>query len=212
MKLHLLGIVLTPILGAQALFDAPDGSIKRDKGYVEPASYQEALKSWKSVEEINQWIRNSFSYDREKALKISSEDNEPKPIILSPAEFYRNKSGICVDLARFGYEVLHVVMPEANAKYLMIEFEPLQEGKSVLRRHWLVIYEKEGQLYSFADSKRPGYISPPYKTLEALVEDYQTYRGRKILSYQALDTYQKNKGKKKMKQMKRQAASRSNIE
>ena len=205
MKLNLLGIILTPILGAQTLFDAPDGSIKKDKGYVEPASYQEALKSWKSVEEINRWIKNSFSYDREKALKISSEDNEQKPRILSPAEFYSKKSGICVDLARFGYEVTHELMPEVNSKYLMIEFEPLYEGKSVLRLHWLVIYEKDGHFYSFADSKRPGYISPAYKSLEALVEDYQKYRGRKILSFQALDTYQRPRAKK-LKQMKRQAA------
>ncbi len=205
MKAQLLGIILTPILGAQSLFDAPDVVIKKDKWYVEPTSYREALKSWKSVEEINLWIKNSFSYDRQKALKISEADNEQKPLILSPEEFYVTKSGICVDLARFAYEVMHLVMPEVNSRYLMIEFEPIREGKSLLRRHWLVLYEKDGNFYSFADSKRPGFISPSYKTLAALVDDYEKYRGRKILSYQALDTYEKQRAKKQ-KRMKRQLA------
>lgn len=191
------------LLGSQSLFDVPDWNIKKDKWYVEPISYDKALKSWKSVEEINLWIKNSFTYDREKALKISEVDNEQKPHILSPAEFYSNKSGICVDLARFAYEAMRVVAPQLNPKYLMIEFEPIQEGKSIIRLHWLVIYEKDDYFYSFADSKRPGYISPPYKSLEKLVENYQQYRERKIISYQALDTYQKQRAKK-LKRIKRQ--------
>lgn len=194
---------MTNLLSTQSLFDTPDKPAKRDKNYVQPATYAEALRLWSSVEEISQWIRNSFSYDREKALKISETDNKLKPQILSPEEFYVNTQGICVDLARFAYETMLVVAPKLNPKYLMIEFEPLREGKSLLRRHWMIVYQRDSEFYSFADSKRPGHISAPFKTMDALIRNYQKYRGRKIVSYQVLVTYQKQRAKK-LKRMRRE--------
>jgi hypothetical protein len=192
----LLGLLLMNPLGIQSLIDAPEKPIKRDRFYTEPATYHAALNSWKSIEEINLWIKNSFSYDMEKALKISEEGSSPKPTILSPTEFYTHKNGICVDLARFARETTIAVEPEANPQYLMIEFEPLRQGKSVLRRHWIVIYQREGDFYSFADSKRPGYISGPHKTIDALIKDYESYRKRRILDFKILDSYEKQRARK----------------
>jgi hypothetical protein len=55
----------------------------------------------------------------------------------------------------------------------MIEFEPISVSGEVLRRHWLVIFTRKGQLYSFADTKRPGHIAGPFASVELLVADYE---------------------------------------
>src|SRR5262245_49010283 len=73
----------------------------------------------------------------------------------------------------------------------MIEFEPIEVRGAVLRRHWIVTFVREGKLYSFADSKRPGYIAAPYGSLASLTADYEAFRGRKIVATKQMDTFGK---------------------
>jgi hypothetical protein len=42
-----------------------------------------------------------------------------------------------------------------------------------------------------ADSKRPGYVAGPYESTRAFVDEYTRYRGREVISFRELDSYQR---------------------
>jgi hypothetical protein len=98
---------------------------------------------------------------------------------------------VCVDLARFAVETLHVIEPAAKPKYIMIEFEPVTVHGNTLRRHWLVFFERNEKRYFFADSKRPGHVAGPYSSTEEFIAEYARYRGRYIVSHRELESYQR---------------------
>ena len=95
---------------------------------------------------------------------------------------------MCVDVARFAVESLRVIDPQAKAGYLMIEFNPATLSGQTLRRHWVATFERDGQLYVFGDSKRPGYLAGPYVDAAAFVADYARYRGRDVVAFRQLPT------------------------
>jgi hypothetical protein len=111
--------------------------------------------------------------------------------ILSPSAFFERRTGVCVDLARFGVETLMRIDPGSDPKYLMIEFDPIQIQGNTLRLHWLVRFTRDGRMYFFADSKRPGHMAGPYDDVRSFIEEYARYRGRQIVGFRELDSYQK---------------------
>ena len=167
-------------------------------------SYEDHIARWKSVEDINEWIGRNFTYDMEKALRVSRSGGleNRSAQILPPEEFVKQKAGICVDLARFGYESLLKVSPELNPQYLMIEFVPIEKNGSVLRLHWIVLFQKNGTFYTFADSNRPGVIDGPHDSIKALVAAYGVFRGREVVRYKTLESYKKKQKKRKSKKTK----------
>jgi hypothetical protein len=173
--------------------DAPEASIVRSRGLDPPASYREALRQWHAVTDVNSWIGARFEYDFQRAMQLSENQRAlgPPVRIHDPDDFYGRPSGICVDLARFAVETLRTVSPQANARYLMIEFDPARVSGNTLRRHWLVQYESEGRLYFFADSKRPGHVAGPYESVGQFIDAYARYRQRPIVSYRTLPTYER---------------------
>jgi len=169
------------------------------------ASYEQALQVWKSPEDINGWIAANFSYDRARALQLSETQRakNKRVSIHEPAEFFDTKTGVCVDLSRFGVETLKRIDPSSDPRYLMIEFDPVQVKGNMLRLHWLVSFKREGKIYLFADSKRPGHIGGPYNSLEAFIIEYEQYRGRKIVSFRELNSYEKQRKTQAQKQYQR---------
>lgn len=160
-----------------------------------PLSYPEALRRWRSAEDINGWIGATFDYDMPRALRLSeTQRNGSGPIAIhSPETFFGAPVGVCVDLARFAVETLRVVEPGAKPAYLMIEFEPVTIASNTLRRHWLASFERGGQRYFFADSKRPGVLSGPYASTRDFLQEYARYRGREVVSYREVETYERRK-------------------
>ena len=158
-------------------------------------SYEQALQVWKTPEDINGWIAANFSYDTARALRLSETQGakNERISIYAPSEFFDTKTGVCVDLSRFGVETLRRIDPRSDPKYLMIEFDPMQIKGNMLRLHWLVSFKRDGKIYFFADSKRPGHIAGPYNDSEAFIKEYEQYRGRKIVAYRELDSYQKQR-------------------
>ena len=73
----------------------------------------------------------------------------------------------------------------------MIEFDPAVISGNTLRRHWVVKFERDGKLYFFADSKRPGHIAGPYSTVQEFIDQYSQYRQRRIVSYRALESHER---------------------
>ncbi len=157
------------------------------------ANYAEALSRWNDADDVNAWIGANFAYDMQRALRLSETQRQRggRLPIHAPDAFFAQPSGVCVDLARFAVETLRAIAPESRPRYLMIEFDPVAIAGNTLRRHWVAGFERDGALFFFADSKRPGLISGPYPSAAAFLADYAQYRGRRIVAHQELDTYEK---------------------
>ena len=173
--------------------DAPAPRRAARPDVAQPASYAEAVRTWRSPEDLNGWIGERFEYDEARAMRLSESQREARGTlpIHAPAQFYARPAGVCVDLARFAVETLQVVAPEAKARYVMLEFAPVTIRGNLLRRHWVVAFERDGLLYFFADSKRPGTIAGPYASTQAFIEDYARFRHRPITAFRELPSYQR---------------------
>ena len=193
--LMLLASCANVLHGAEPTSDEPE--VTRDSTVVfkAPDSYEHALQIWKTAEDMNAWIAANFSYDRTRAVRLSETQRAKNDefSIYPPAEFFRTKTGVCVDLSRFGVETLRRIDPKSDPKYLMIEFDPIQIAGNTLRRHWLVRFKRDGKFFFFADSKRPGHIAGPYKDAQEFIREYAQYRGRRIVAFRELESYQKQR-------------------
>jgi hypothetical protein len=187
---------------ADRFSDEPDKPREAIMPYKVADSYQRALQIWKTPEDIHGWINANFSYDTARAIKLSETQRTKNGqlAIHPPSAFFENKTGVCVDLARFGLETLRSIDPHSDPKYLMIEFEPIQVRGNTLRLHWLVSFRREGKIYLFADSKRPGHMAGPYNDIQAFIAEYEQYRGRKIVAFRELDSYEKQRRNQTPKQ------------
>jgi hypothetical protein len=173
--------------------DAPEHPCDSTAVFKAVDSYDHALRVWKTPEDINAWIAANFSYDMGRAMSLSETQrakNNSFPIY-TPSEFFATKSGVCVDLSRFGVETLRSIDPSFDPKYLMIEFAPMHVAGNTLRLHWLASFRRDGQTFFFADSKRPGHIAGPYKDAAEFIRDYEQYRGRKIPAFREVESYKK---------------------
>ena len=191
------------------LTDAPDSRVFDPVRVTDAASYQEALRRWRAAEDVNAWIGARFGYDASRAVMLSEtqrglseaqrgvSDTQRSArgslAIHSPETFFASPRGICVDLSRFAVESLRVIEPGAKAAYLMIEFTPVSIGGNVLRRHWLASFERDGKRYFFADSKRPGFMAGPYASTQDFIDEYAGYRGREIVAYREMESYERTR-------------------
>jgi len=178
---------------ASRLSDAPDTPPAASAPVPRFASYGEALAAWAGPEDLSAWIGASFEYDRERALALSESQRagRPDPRIIEPDAFYARPKGVCVDLARFAVEALKAVAPGQRPRYLMIEFDPARLQGQVLRRHWVAVVEGADGLRILADSKRPGVIAGPYRTIDEFLTEYAAFRGRDIVAHREMDSYAK---------------------
>lgn len=199
--LFFLAGLANDLRGAETFSDEPEHAPGLTIAFKTAGTYEEALLIWQTPEDINGWIAANFSYDMARAMQLS-ETRKTKHEALSiyrPAEFFATKTGICVDLSRFGVETLRRIDPQSDPKYLMVEFGPINIAGNILRLHWLVSFKRDGKIYFFADSKRPGYIAGPYNDTRDFITDYEQYRGRKIVAFRELESYKKTRRTKKMK-------------
>lgn len=175
------------------LSDAPDESSRTAAPYTAAPSYDAALTLWKTPEDVSAWTGRRFAYDMDRAVRFgrSRTGESQADAVIPPEELFERPKGICVDLARFGVETLTRIAPDLSPRYLRIEFEPLMINGAALRFHWLAMFNRDGALYFFADSKRPGFIAGPYASSADFIADYERYRQRKILSFQEPETFRR---------------------
>lgn len=189
--------------------DAPETSQHRPAAFRDAGSYQEAVQTWRSAEDVNAWIGARFSYDVPRAMQLSETQrgrSAPLPI-RSPQEFFAAPSGVCVDLARFAVETLRQIAPATNPTYLMIEFGPVSLAGNTLRLHWIASFVRDGKHYFFADSKRPGVIAGPYESTQQFIDAYAAYRGRTVVRFRELGSYQRTQRTLAQKQRREEGAS-----
>jgi hypothetical protein len=175
--------------------DAPEYARDSSVPFKAASSYELALQVWRTPEDINGWIAANFSYDMGRALQLSETQRTPheRLSVYTPAEVFAIRAGICIDLSRFGVETLRQIDPQSGPMYLMIEFDPMHIAGNTLRLHWLVSFKRDGKTYFFADSKRPGHIAGPYNDTREFIHEYAQYRGRKIVAFRELASYQKQR-------------------
>jgi hypothetical protein len=180
---------------AEPSSDEPEHTRDSTVVFKAAGSYAEALQIWQTPEDINGWIAANFSYDLARAMQLSeTQRTTSAPLsIYHPAEFFDTRAGVCVDLSRFGVETLRRIDPQSAPKYLMLEFDPIHISGNTLRFHWLVSFKRDAKTYFFADSKRPGHIAGPYNDTREFITDYEQYRGRKIVAFRELESYQKQR-------------------
>ena len=186
--------------------DAPEARPLPATPLRDVASYDDALARWRGADDINAWIGARFEYDMPRALLLSETQRERGGHlpIHAPDAFFAAPKGVCVDLARFAVETLRRIDPQARPSYLMIEFAPVSIQGQVLRRHWVARFQRDGQLYFFADSKRPGHIAGPYADDAAYISDYAAYRGRAIVAFRDLESTAKKTRTLALKQQREQ--------
>ena len=73
----------------------------------------------------------------------------------------------------------------------MLEFSPVAIAGNTIRLHWLASFRRDGAWYFFADSKRPGHLAGPYATVQQFVDEYASYRGRRVVAFREVDSYQR---------------------
>jgi hypothetical protein len=178
---------------ADPLSDAPEVQRLPAASLKDAASYPQALEVWRTPEDVNAWIGAKFIYDMSRAMLLSETQRgrSGQLSIYQPHEFFAAPSGVCVDLSRFAVETLRYIDPDLKPNYLMIEFAPITIAGNTLRMHWLASFTRDGKYYFFADSKRPGHIAGPYANAREFIDEYATYRGRQIVVFRELDSYQR---------------------
>jgi hypothetical protein len=158
-----------------------------------PRSHAQALQAWHTPEDIAAWAGAHFRFDAERALLFSATHRRigPPPAIATPEAFFAEPVGICLDLACFAVETLRRIEPEAQARYLMVEFEPVLVDGHQLRLHWMASFRRDGQAFFFADSDRPGHVAGPYARSQDFIADYAAFRGRPVVRHLELDSLQR---------------------
>ena len=176
--------------------DAPDRlSIARGAALPQPPSYAKALETWRTPEDLSVWLGERFEYDMARALRLSETQRARAGTlpIHEPSVFFESPRGVCVDVARFAVESLLAIDPQTKASYLMIEFDLATLSGQTLRRHWVATFERDGELYVFGDSKRPGVLAGPHVDAAAFIADYARYRGREVVAFRQLPTYERQR-------------------
>jgi len=176
---------------AQTLPDAPEPRARAAAAIDMPKRYADALAAWRTPEDVARFIDASFVYDRDRALALAERPDAraPRPAIHAPEAMFERPQGVCIDLARFGVETLNRIDAGYGARYVMIEFDPVVIDGRSLRRHWVATFRREGKLWVFADSRRPGHVAGPYDDVDAFIADYARYRGQRIVASRETDTF-----------------------
>ena len=186
------GVQADPVT-ADPASDAPESRSAYGGRHTQAASYGETLQLWRAAEDVNAWIGARFEYDMSRAMQLSETQRQAngRMPILAPEAFFAAPRGVCVDLSRFAVETLRIIDPEARAGYVMIEFDPVSISGNTLRRHWVASFERDGKRYFFADSKRPGHMAGPYETTQEFIAEYARYRGRQIVSFREVESFER---------------------
>ena len=184
--------------------DAPEQRMAPATAYKSAPTYEQALQAWRTPEDLNAWIGARFEYDMPRAMLLSETQRSKSGslAIHRPGDFFAAPAGVCVDLARFAVETLRTIDPAVQARYLMIEFAPVTVGGNTLRMHWLASFKRDGKYYFFADSKRPGHLSGPHASTQEFIDGYAKYRGRTIVAFRELESYERKKRTQATRQLK----------
>lgn len=106
--------------------------------------YQHAVSSWRSYEDVGDWLKNNFTFDKSRQRKILKRLKSQGPsglLIRNPEKLYNSSRGYCADAANFSIKTLNIIDPTYNARWVFIWNS---KGRP---HHWVAAFDYEGKLY-----------------------------------------------------------------
>lgn len=113
-------------------------------GNANANSYQEAVASWKTPEDVGNWLKRNFSFDTSRQHQIVSRVKKDGQLGLrarDPEKLYQSREGYCVDAAYFSLDALNKIDPSYNARWVFVWND---EGSP---HHWVTAFDYEDKLY-----------------------------------------------------------------
>jgi hypothetical protein len=108
-------------------------------------SYEDAVASWKSHEDVAKWLKSNFSFDKSRQKKIGKRLKQQGPsglLVRNPATLYEDNSrGYCADSANFSIHTLNKINPSYNARWVFIW------NNAGRPNHWVAAFDYDGKLY-----------------------------------------------------------------
>jgi hypothetical protein len=155
--------------------------------------YPTALKSWKSPQDLAQWMGANFRYDTKRLLQTTpnihlAKQTRPRFRPIQPADFFARPNGICTDLTHFGVQALQVIQPELKPFYLKLVYDPVLVRGHLVSNHWVAGFLRDNSYYFFSDSRYPNKIHGPYSTVEQFAEAYAHSTQRKLHKIRRFDS------------------------
>ena len=108
-------------------------------------SYEDAVASWKSHEDVAKWLKNNFSFEKSRQKKIAKrlrQQGSSGLLVRNPAKLYEdNNRGYCADSANFSIQSLNKINPSYNARWVFIWNDAGRPN------HWVAAFDYDGKLY-----------------------------------------------------------------
>ncbi|WP_135622409.1 hypothetical protein [Solemya pervernicosa gill symbiont] len=112
---------------------------------VSASPYDEAISSWKSHEDVGNWLNSNFTFDTSRQRMIATilkTDGPTSLVVRNPTNlFERNSSGWCGDSANFALKSLNKIDPAHNARWVFIWNN---DGPP---HHWVTAFNYNKKLY-----------------------------------------------------------------
>jgi len=100
-------------------------------------SYEEALRQWKSYEDVVKWLDREFAFDADRFKKYEGTLPEPR----TARETFRLKSGIYIDAAKFAKETLDRINQGYSARVTVVIVRPYSAN------HYVCSFKKDGRFF-----------------------------------------------------------------
>jgi len=129
-------------------------------------SYEEALRQWKSYEDVVRWMEREFSLDTDRLKKYEGTLPEPR----AAKETFRLRSGIYIDAAKFAKETLNRIHRAYDARIAVVIMRPYSAN------HYICTFKKEGRFFVLdygTPHKALTGIHGPYNSLDEYGKFYE---------------------------------------
>lgn len=140
MKLAASLFAVTALALGGSAFAAPAPT---DAAAVQGDAYESAVAGWTSYQDVADWLRTHFRYDRARLGDILARTRESGPAGLlarSAGGTYQLKSGYCTDAAAFAIQSLNRINPDYRARYIFIK------NRNGQPHHWVAGFMVDGRI------------------------------------------------------------------
>lgn len=162
--LWLVAALLLPMAPPAFAADAGAG----DTAGAQGASYEAAMATWTSYQDVAGWLRSHFKFDHARLNLIlqRTRQNGPSGLLArSASATYQNPSGYCTDSAAFAIQSLNQIKPDYNARYIFIK------NRFGQPHHWVAGFMVDGKIMvldygAAAEWAGMNGVHGPYDSLE----------------------------------------------
>jgi len=107
-------------------------------------SFDEAVASWKSYEDVGTWLNSNFYFDKSRQSTIQKRlkaQGPPGLLVRAPEKLFKSREGYCADAANFAIKALNKIDPSYNARWVFIS------NAAGRPNHWVAAFDYNDKLY-----------------------------------------------------------------